>query len=347
MRWPWQRETRGSNYSTVVMDALLALAEGKAASSPFAVAAVESCAGLWGRSFAQADVSPRGLLSPSTLYDVGRTLALSGEFVALFEVGSSGPVFTRPASYDVRGGHDPESWSYSLWLQGPTQTTRLQVPRDRVVHVRINQEASTPWRGRSPIQSATTTGRLLAGLEAALADEGSVPVGRIVATPEGSHKTGALQKSINALRGKLAFVETTAGGFGDRAAAPNQDFKPQRVGPDYTPAQIELRKLVESSVCGLYGVHPGLISGSGDGTAMRESYRRYQRSTLEALAAIASVEFGRIIDAPVKFDFSRLRASDSAGQARAFRFLVGKDSSIDQERALALAGLSSSDLDPV
>ena len=56
MRWPWQRETRVcSNYSTVVMDALLALASGKAASSPFAVAAVESCAGLWGRSFAQAD----------------------------------------------------------------------------------------------------------------------------------------------------------------------------------------------------------------------------------------------------------------------------------------------------
>ena len=225
--------------------------------------------------------------------------------------------------------------------------TRVQVPQSRVAHVRINQDSSSPWRGRSPIAAASTTGRLLASLEAALADEGAVPVGRIVATPEGSHKTGALQKSINALRGKLALVETTSGGFGDRAAAPNQDFKPQRVGPDYTSAQIGLREAVESSICGLYGVHPGLISGSGDGTAMRESYRRYQRSTLEALAAIASVEFGRIIDAPVKFDFSKLRASDTAGQARAFRFLVGKTASVERERALALAGLSSSDLDPV
>ena len=349
MRWPWQREHRGSNYSEVVQDALLALAEGKAASSPLTVAAVESCAGLWGRSFAQAVVSPTGLLSASTLYDVGRTLALSGEYVALFEVGASGPVFSRPATYDVRGGPNPESWIYDLWMAGPTSTLRVQVPRSRVAHLRINQEASTPWRGRSPISAARATGRLLAGLEAALADEGSTPVGRIVATPEGSHKTGALQKSLNALRsGKLALVETTAGGFGDRGAAPNRDWVAHRLGPDFTAAEVELRKLVEGSVFAVFGCS-GLLSGNLDsGTGQRESYRRYQRSTLESLAAIASVEFGRIIDAPVTFDFARLRASDTAGQARAFRFLVGnKGTTIDREQALALSGLTSSDLDPV
>ena len=103
MRWlPWGRETRASStadYSTVVQDAILALAEGKAAASPYSTAAVESCAGLWARSFAQAIVTPRGSLEAATLYDVGRDLALSGEFVALLEVGSSGPVFTRPSSH--------------------------------------------------------------------------------------------------------------------------------------------------------------------------------------------------------------------------------------------------------
>ena len=348
MRWPWQREKRSNaNYSEVVQNALLALAEGKAGASPYSTAAVESCAGLWARSFAQAIVIPRGLLSAATLYDVGRDLALAGEFVALLEVGKSGPVFTRPATYDVRGGPNPDSWIYNLWLPGPTSTTRVQVPRDRVVHVRINQDSSTPWRGLSPIAAARSTGRLLSELESALGDEGTVPVGRLVTSPEGPTQSGKLQASLNKLRGKLALVETTSGGYGDRGAAPSTDWKAQRLGPDFTAAEVDLRKLVEASVCGVFGVHPGLISANLDGTAMRESYRRYLRSTLESLGAIASVEFGRVIDAAVEFDFERLRASDTAGQARAFRYLVGKSAEVDRERALQLSGLAPSGRDPV
>lgn len=345
MRWlPWGRETRAASnasYSTVVQDAILALAEGKGAASPYSTAAVESCAGLWARSFAQAIVTPRGSLEAATLYDVGRDLALSGEFVALFEVGSGGPVFTRPSSHTVRGGPNPESWLYDLWLSGPSSTERVQVPRDRVVHVRINSDSSTPWQGRSPISAARATGRLLSELESALADEGSVPVGRVVASPEGAGKVGALQKRLNVLRGKLALVETTSGGYGDKGAAPNRDWVAERIGPDFTAAEVDLRKLVEASVCGVFGVHPGLLSGNLDGTAMRESYRRYQRSTLEGLAAIAAAEFGRVFDDEVFLNFARLKASDTQGQARAFRSLAGKEATIEAERALRLSGIES------
>ena len=97
MVWPWRRETRSSNadYSSVVMDAILALAEGRAAATPYTTSAVESCAGLQARAFALATVSPSGMVSASTLYHVGRDLALSGEFVALVEVSAAGPTFTR------------------------------------------------------------------------------------------------------------------------------------------------------------------------------------------------------------------------------------------------------------
>ena len=341
MRWPWQREHRGSNYPEEVQNALLALASGKAASSPLAVAAVEACAGLWARGFAQAHVSPRALLSASTLYDLGRDLALSGEFVALLDVGKSGPVFTRPSSYHVRGGHDPDSWIYDLWLPGPSSTNRFRVSHDRVVHVRINQEASSPWRGRSPISAARSTGRLLSELESALGDEGSMAVGRVVAAPEGPNQSGKIQASLNKLRGKIVLVETTAGGYGDKGAAPKRDWAAQRLGPDFTTAEVELRTLVENSVCGVFGIHPGLISGHLDGTGMRESYRRWQRSCLEGLAEVAAVELGRVFEQDVTFDFTRLRASDTAGQARAFRALAGKGATIDVERALALSGMRS------
>ena len=102
MVWPWKREVRSSsNYSTVVMDAILALAEGKASASPLTTGAVEACAGLQARCFAQAVCTPADVVPASTLYDVGRDLALNGEFVALLEVGPDGPVFIRPASHTV------------------------------------------------------------------------------------------------------------------------------------------------------------------------------------------------------------------------------------------------------
>ena len=341
---PWRRETRASNanYSSVVQDALLALAEGKAAASPVTTGAVEACAGLQARCFAQAIVTPAGSISPSTLYDVGRDLALRGEFVALLEVSAEGPTFVRPASHTVRGGHRESSWVYDLWLSGPTETTRVRVRRDQLVHVRINQDPATPWQGRSPISAARATGRLLAELESSLADEGSLPVGRLVPSPEGSHKLGSLQKAINSLRGKLVFTPTTAGGYGDKGAAPMTDWKPTRVGPDFTAAEVSLREMVERSVCGIFSVHPGLISSNIDGSAMREAFRKYLRANLEGLVRVAVPEFARVLGEPdLLLSLARLRASDTAGQARAFRGLAGKEAAIDTELALELSGFTS------
>ena len=241
----------------------------------------------------------------------------------------------------MRGGADPSSWVYDLWLAGPTETTRVKVPRDRVIHAMINTEATAPWKGRSPISAARSTGRLLSELEGALGDEGSMAVGRVVASPEGPNQSGKLQASLNKLRGKLVLVETTAGGYGDKGAAPKRDWAAQRLGPDFTAAEVELRKAVESSICACFGVHPGLLSGNLDGTGQRESYRRWQRSTLESLSEVAAVEFGRVFGRRISFDFARLRASDTAGAGRAFRALVGKSASIDAERALALSGMTS------
>ena len=95
----------------------------------------------------------------------------------------------------------------AVWVR--TSTERVQVPRDRVVHVRINSDLLLRGGTLSPISAARATGRLLSELESALGDEGTVPVGRVVGSPEGPNKTGKLQKSLNALRGKLALVETT------------------------------------------------------------------------------------------------------------------------------------------
>ena len=59
------------------------------------------------------------------------------------------------------------------------------------------------------------------------------------------------------------------------------DWKPTRVGPDFTAAEVSLREMVERSVCGIFSVHPGLISTNIDGSAMREAFRKYLRANLE------------------------------------------------------------------
>ena len=119
------------------------------------------------------------------------------------------------------------------------------------------------------------------------------------------------------------------------------DWKAQRLGPSFTAAEISLRDAVERTVCALYGQHPVLHAGTGDGTLAREAYRRFQRATLEPYARLISEQFGRVLGLgrPVTFDFSRLRASDMAGSARTFRALAGKAAIIEPERALVLSGI--------
>lgn len=342
MVWPFKRETRSSsNYSQLIQDAVLSAAEGKASASPLTTAALVGCADFLARAMVQAETTPN-VIPSSVLYDCARDLSLNGQYLALFEVGADGPRFIRPFSHTVHGGFREETWLYDLWLSGPSSTTRVQVSRERVVHVRIDSDAATPWLGQSPLSAARQTGRLLAELESSLADEGSTPVGRVVSSPEGPNNVGTLQASINKMHGSLKLVESTSGGYGDRGAAPSgPDWKAHRIGPDFTPAQIQLRADVEKTVCSLFGIASVLMSGSGDGTLAREQFRRVQRATLEPWARLIGEQFGLVLglDGPVEFDFGRLRASDLAGAGRFFRALAGRDATLDVERALELAGI--------
>ena len=82
--------------------------------------------------------------------------------------------------------------------------------------------------------------------------------------------------------------------------------------------------MVERSVCGIFSVHPGLINSNIDGSAMREAFRKYLRANLEGLVHVAVPRFARVLGEPdLLLSLARLRASDTAGQARAFRGLVG------------------------
>ena len=338
-RQPKAMEIRNS-YTDIVTQALVAAAAGNSTPSPDGLGVVQAVSQLWAKCFAAATVTPAGAVDPAVLADIGYGLATTGEFVALLEFDEVGrPVLRQAASVEIAGDFRPESWRYLLSLPGPSVDTRRRAVADEVVHVRINATSAAPWAGRSPIQAAHLTGRLAALLERSIGDESGGPTGSLVTAPEGTGDVSKLSAALSALRGRLGLVESHAGGYGDKAAAPARDWKPERLGPAFTSAEVSLRESVCSEIASIYGISSVILGASSDGTAMRESLRRYLRVTIQPLAKVAAVELGRVLEQDVSFSFEDLRASDVTGAARAWRSLAGPEAVMDQQQAARLTGL--------
>ena len=333
------RETR--SYTSTILQALTQAAAGSQTVSALATGAVTACALTWGRALASAAVegppSAQQALTPSVLFNIGFDVARDGE--ACFRIGVGGRLESL-ASWSVEGGPDPETWRYKASRAGPTLTESRVIPAEGVVHVRHAPDPAMPWRGRSPIGVASATGALAAGLESALSDEANnAPRAVLVALPEGPKDQDGqeLTNTVQGSRGKLCMPETTAGGYGDRAGAPLRDWRPERFGPDPPAPLVALREQVEASVCACYGIHPSLLSGGSDGTAMRESWRRFGLATAAPLGRLVADEVSAKWGADVALTFDALKASDRSGNARAFRSLV--EGGVSVADALRLSGL--------
>ena len=364
MKWPWSRyfdttaartapsgEARaadgGSNYTDVLTALMLARAEGGPV-DPAATAALEACAGLLSRAFTVADVSPAtaatGCLSPDVLACAGREIVRRGEAVFVLDV-NGGRLRALPVSdWDVRGGPDPASWWYRVDLPGPDGTFTRDVPGAGVLHVRYAVDPRQPWRGIAPLAYASTTGRVLAGVETALAGEVTGPVGHLIPVPDeaGDETSAQLRADIGALRGGVKTVETTAAGWGEgRSAAPEGDWRQRRIGADPPAGMVELRSQAALATMAACGV-PAPLFGSGDGTSAREAWRRYLHGTVAPLALGLASEAARKLDTPdLKLGFDKLFASDLAGRARGFSSMVSAGMPLD--KAAALAGLLSAE----
>lgn len=333
-------ERRAASFTEAYIAALLSVATGTVASDPTVTSAVETAAQWWGRSLALATVEPAIVaraVSPAALWEIGGALARKGAYLA-HVASAPGGFALRPAwSWDVRGDQLTD-WTYRVDLPTPSGTISRTLAADEVLHVRLSPDPARPWVGRSPLMVATETGRLLARLERGIADEAGTATGQLQPLPEGAtDEGGKLSSAINALSGKVALPESVAGGWGDRAGAPQRDWNPKRLGAQFTAPQVALRNHIESCVLGLYGIHPALVSSSSDGTAQREAWRRFTVGTVEAVALVVGGELSTVFGEPVSLTFGRLHANDINGRARAYRSMV--DGKIPVEDARRLAGL--------
>ena len=243
---------------------------------------------------------------------------------------------TQAASWKVRGGTRPETWTYQLELPLPSgKVAKRTLQAESVLHVRYATRPSAPWAGISPLGMASETQALATWIERRLAEEASTATSYVLPLPEAAD-VDALKADIKSGRGRLHIVDTTSTGWGDgTAAAPQRDWKSNRLGADPPDSLGKLRSDVKADIFGAYGI-PSSIHGTG-GSA-RESYRQFLSSTIQPLAKLVVEELADKLDTPtLALDFTELRAADIASRARAFKQLV--DAGMDPAKAAQVAGL--------
>ena len=177
MRWPWQRAEHRASATDALVSAIVAAANNQVTGDHRAIAAVETAAALYGAAFAvakveTADARVAARLTPAFLSMVARALIRRGEFLAVLEATPErGLELLTAGSWDVRGGTAESDWWYRADIQGPSGSTSRTVPGSQVLHVRHSVDPSRPWRGLSPLESASSTGALASNIEQRLAEE--------------------------------------------------------------------------------------------------------------------------------------------------------------------------------
>ena len=318
--------------------------------------AVQAAAGIVGRALAAASITPAtpatSAVTADVLHTAGRELVTRGEWVGRLAYRRGALRLDPVAHWDVHGATpDEETWRYNLTLTGPSDSRVIRAPAAAVVHLRWSTPSLEPWRGRGPLAGASLTGRVLAETELALGDEAAGPRGNLIPVPDdpdadaeddddNPESTAALRAVITALRGKTALVPTMVGGWGDDAEGPRQgtrDWDVRRLGAAPGAPLVSLRDGAAWAILAACGVPVELVGG-GDGTSLREAWRRFLHSTVQPLGDILAVELARKLDTPgLALSFDGLFASDLSGRARAFQSLVG--GGMEPARAAGLAGL--------
>ena len=342
-----RQAAKGGDYTDAVVRAIQAQAASLADTA--GTAAVEAAAGALSRAFAAAEVSApawaRPAIGPEFLGQIGRELVRSGQSMHVISVSELGELALLPASsWDFQGeGPQPAGWTVQAVVNGPSEAVTLYRPWASVIFCKWGNLTGRAFAGRGPLSWAHTSARLQSETERSLADEAGGPVAQLVAVPQDGGDGGdddplaELKADLKTARGRALLLETTAAGWGEgRSAAPMRDWRPERLGPEPPAAMEAVMGRAFLEVLGACGVPPGLFL-EVDGTAQRESYRRFFSLTVEPLAGLLAAELSAKLEAEIGLSFKGRFAADLAGRARAFQSMVG--SGMDLAKAAGLAGL--------
>lgn len=349
--WPFtkkpEKRESGGDFSDSVLRLIEAQAAGSAADAS-STAAVEAAAGALSRAFASAEVQGpawiQNTITPEFLGQVGRDLIRAGDSMHVVKITSKGKVILLPcSSWHFEGEADPDSWTIRATVYGPSTSTTRNLPFEAVVFVKWGSSPGQPYVGTGPLSWAHTTARLQSETERSLADEAAGPLAQILAVPQDggddddNNPLKMIKADIAKARGKALLVETTAAGWAEgKSAAPQSDWKQQRLGPMMPESMATIRTDSFNAVLAACGTPPSLFDDS-DGTAQRESFRRYLTLTVQPIAKILERELSAKLEADVSLNFDGLYAHDLQGRATSFQKLVAGGVPVNE--ALITSGL--------
>ena len=353
--WPFTKKSEkrqsGGDFSDAVVRLIEAQAAGTAADAS-STAAVEAAAGALSRAFASAQVQGPGwiqnTITPEFLGQVGRDLIRSGDSMHVIRINNMGKVILLPcSSWHFEGDANPDTWTVRATVYGPSTSTTRNLPFEAVVYVKWGSTPGQPYVGTGPLSWAHTTARLQSETERSLADEAQGPLAQILAVPQdggdgsGDDPLKMLKSDIAAARGKSLLIETTSAGWAEgKSAAPQSDWKQQRLGPVMPESMATIRNDSFNAVLAACGTPPSLFDDS-DGTAQRESFRRYLTLTVQPIAKVLERELSTKLEAGISLNFDSLYAHDLQGRATSFKKLI--EGGMPIEKAAALSGLMISD----
>ena len=305
-----------TNYTDQVIGRMLSDSEGSRI-RPDAIAAVETCLGLYESVFASAVVEPldqrTASITPAILGLAGRELGRTGNALFRFDVQMGRNLELIPVtSFLIQGAPHPSEWRYSVNLSGPSEIrTQHDVPAEGIVHFRLRASADAAWRGRSPISIASGTSKLAAKIEAALVSEQAFRPARLVYSDLLSDNLHTFIEDVR--KGGLSFI----GGQDDQAGPTPSTRSPHTIQPDPAAAEISLRSATAQSVLSMFGIPPSLFGATGDSDA-RESWRRFVLGTMGPMLNVCQAELRLKLDRPeLTLSLESLRAGDLQGRSRA------------------------------
>ena len=350
MRWPWskteQRES-GGDFS----DAVVRLIESQAASTAAdasSTAAVEAASGALSRAFAtaevQADAWIQEIVTPAFLAQVGRDLIRNGDNMHAIRMSGAGDVQLIPASsWHWEGSHDPESWTCRVTCYGPSTSTTWNLPAESIVFVRWGSSPGQTYVGTGPLSWAHTTARLQSETERSLADEAQGPLAQLLAVPQDGGDGGdddplkAMKADIAKARGKALLVETSSAGWGEgKTAAPQRDWKAERLGPKPPESMPMIARQTFAAVLSACGCSMAMFDDS-DGTSKREAQRIFLHGRVRPLGRMLAAELSAKLETEIALNFDQLYMHDLAGRAQAFQKLIA--GGMDVTKAATLSGL--------
>lgn len=347
MRMPWQRtENRETSYTDTLVGLIVAQAKGETAMVT-ATAALEIASGAVARAFAAAEVqgppAVQAALGPGLLSMIGRALIRRGEIVLAVSTDNGMALRLHPAAdHDVTGMYKTDDWLYTVNLAGPSEQASRTVPAADVIHVMFERDPERPWRGISPIESASLSGRLSAELVKALGDEAACVRGCLLPVPvDGADPTVTqLRADLKNLNGQVALVESQSGAWGTdvRATAASGGWEPRRLGADPPGPLVQLFDRASREILAACGVTPTLFDAS-DSAGAREAWRQFLFGTVAPLGRILSAELSEKLGDEISLSWAELRASDLQGRSRSYKQLV--ESGMDATQAARLCGFES------